>query len=233
MKQSPEDTPIIAFDGNHRCGKGTQIARLEASLAAKGYYPYVLRGDGSRPGTGEFNGDPESEWWQGFKDYVKEFENEYDAWRIGSQKLLAEAAIKRKDLSGNPDAVILFDRSLLSRAQMTIKEGLDPSVNNMYPSENGEMLDAGTIDLLKPDLIIYLGAPINVLVGRLEKDDPKYEFRRQNIHHSSGSFEKAFVSLNGRGEKIVRINGNQHPDVVEKYVQNAIMNRNILNRKVL
>ena len=230
MTDGVERIPIIAFDGNHRAGKGTQIRLLEAFLVRGGLHPYRLRGDGSRTGAGMDCSDPYSEWWQEFKANLKSFENEYDAWRIGARRLLAEAAVKFTCISSDSNAVLLFDRSYLSRAQMTLKEGLDLSHANMYFGQGENVVDDGIIDATKPDLVVYLDAPSHVLTGRLTQTDPKFDFRNHNIINSEDYFEEAFASLIGFGENIVKLDGDQPPEQVFECVRDVIITQNILNR---
>lgn len=227
MNQVTRHVPIIAFDGNHRSGKGTQISLLESELRKNGLHPHILRGDGSRPGMGESDCDPKSEWWQNFKTYVKEFENEYDAWRIGASKLLAEAAIRRIGLISDPEAVILFDRAHLSRTQMALKEGVEPTFENMYSN----IIEKDTIYSLKPSLMIYLDTPMDVLTKRLDINDPKCEFRRNNIKSSNEYYEEAFDIVRNNDENIIRINGDQDPKIIDGMVLDIIMKQNILSRK--
>lgn len=187
---SNKRVPIIALDGNHRTGKGTQLNLLHNSLESDGYQPIILRGDGTRPGEGIAAGDPYSEWWKNFKNYEKSFENNFDAWRHGARLLMAEAAIQRSILPGN--GVILFDRAGISRSQMTLKEGLDLDFDNMYGQATDlENLSDEEILTLQPDLTIHLTAPAEVLLGRLNKNDPKLEFRATNISKSNEYFEQA------------------------------------------
>jgi thymidylate kinase len=231
MSQFLEHIPIIAFDGNHRSGKGTQIHILESELRKNGLHPHILRGDGSRPGMGESDCDPKSEWWQNFKTYVKRFENEYDAWRIGARKLLAEAAVRRISLISDPEAVILFDRSHLSRTQMALKEGIEPTFKNMYSGINESILEEDTICSLRPNSTIYLDTPIDILTKRLDINDPKYEFRRNNIISSNGYYGEAFNILKNNNDNIIRIDGDQDPKIIGGIVLDVIMRQNIFNRK--
>ena len=223
MNQYQEHIPIIAFDGNHRSGKGTQINTLESRLRKDGLHPHVLRGDGSRPGMGE------SEWWQNFKLYVRKFENEYDAWRTGACRLMAEAAIVRMNIISDPEAVILFDRSNLSRTQMALKEGIEPIIENMYSDVNGSIIREDIISSLRPDLIVYLDLPISILSKRLDINDPKYDFRHNNIINSNGYYKEAFKILKNNNENIICIDGDQGSEIVGDIIFNAIIRQNILN----
>jgi thymidylate kinase len=220
--------PIIGFDGNHRVGKGTQIDLLSISLADQGIRSLILRGDGSRPGLGSSEGDPYSPWWQNFKEYVKEFENEYDAWRIGARRLLGEAATKITSIDDNMTTVVLFDRSRISRTQMTLKEGLPVNYGTMYRNDGNDEYNDADLQTLVPDVTVYMHAPASVLLGRLSPQDPKYEFRRKNIIGSQDSFDEAFENCRGRGEEVVAIKADQDPVDVTLGVRDAIIARKLL-----
>jgi len=125
----------------------------------------------------------------------------------------------------------LFDRFHISRAQMTLKEGLEPKFNNMYRNIEGDSLETNAIYSLEPDLTIYLNTPIDTLINRLNINDPKYEFRHNNILSSNGYYEEAFEVLSKRNDNLISINGAQDPRSIEKIVIDAIIKRNILNRK--
>ena len=183
--------PIIALDGNHRTGKGTQLDILSGSLTDQGFSPLILRGDGTRPGKGKTEGDPLSSWWQNFKDYANNHENAYIAWRIGARTLLAEAAIHMSNLPEN--GIILFDRGGVSRSQMTLQEGLPVTYENLYKKGVPDIHpDEKTLIALQPDITIHLSASTEALLGRLDKNDPKYEFREGNIRQSNEFFEAGF-----------------------------------------
>jgi thymidylate kinase len=228
MSVEKRQIPIIGFDGNHRVGKGTQIDLLSMSLADKGIRSLILRGDGSRPGLGSREGDPYSSWWQNFHEYVKESNNEYDAWRIGARRLLGEAATKIAPIDDNVTTVVLFDRSRLSRTQMTLKEGLPTDFETMYRNDGNDEYNNAHLHTLVPDVTIYMHAPVSILLGRLSSQDPKYEFRRKNIVSSQDSFDEAFEHCREKGEEVVAIKADQDPIDVTINVRNAIVARSLL-----
>lgn len=101
----------------------------------------------------------------------------------------------------------------------------------MYCNVDGDLLENEIINSLTPDLTIYLDTPLNVLIKRLIPEDPKYEFRYNNIINSNKYFEEAFVNLEKRGYNIIRVDGDQGPRSIEKIIMDDIMNRDILNQK--
>ena len=226
--ENKPNIPIVGFDGNHRVGKGTQIDILSMSLADRGIRPLVLRGDGSRPGLGDSESDPHSLWWQGFREYIKQFDNEYDAWRIGARRLLGEAAIKLASVNDSMTSVVLFDRSRISRTQMTLKEGLATDFEIMYRNNGDDEYDDADLKEFVPDLTIYMHAPASILLGRLSSQDPKYEFRRRNIIHSQDTFEAASDRCRESGAKVVSIRADQDPVDITLQIRDAIIAQDLL-----
>ena len=166
-----ERIPVIALDGNHRVGKGTQLSLTAARLRSAGFTPHILRCDGSRPGTGACESDPKSDWWKNFKTYASNHEHPYDAWRQGARKLIGEAAHKMSSLDLDSRPVMLYDRSYLSRTQMALKEGLD--LQDLRGALYGTFLDEYTEDafvshlqLTESDLMLYIALPV---VCRLQR----------------------------------------------------------------
>ncbi len=219
---SREKVPIIAFDGNHRSGKGTQLAHFSRLLAQKGYDPLVLRGDGTRTGLGQERGDPVSLWWQQFKQFESAHPNPYEAWRIGARTLLAEAAIWYGNMPQN--GVILFDRSVVSRAQMTLKEGMRVDAEKMYGLSSDTLLSPEQLELLAPDVTFFLSAPTDRLIARLETDDPKYAFRRRNILNSNEYFEAAYHACRVLGiGSVERVNADTDVQGVTDQIEGGIL----------
>lgn len=195
------NVPIIALDGNHRSGKGTQLELLQGTLQDNGYQPIILRGDGSRPGSGVTEGDPESAWWQQFKEYSRSFDDEYTLWRLGSLRLLAEAALLLETM---PDkGVILFDRAGISRAQMTLRENLPVTLDTMYRGARESGLSEEVVHMLQPDITVFLSAPTEVLLDRLDPHDPKYAFRKSNIIVANEYFEAGYTAYKQLGVSAV------------------------------
>jgi thymidylate kinase len=205
-----------------------QINLLSTSLAKRGIRSLILRGDGSRPGFGDCEGDPYSPWWQNFKQYVKECTNEYDAWCVGARRLMGEAASRIAEQKNPQKTVILFDRARISRAQMTLKEGLPLSFETMYRNVGHDNYNDSELKNLRPNITIYLHAPATVLLGRLSLQDPKYDFRRENIITSQESFDHAFDALRERGETVVSARADQDPVEAMTVIRNAIMTHNIV-----
>ena len=229
MSFASEQVPIIAFDGNHRIGKGTQIGIVGDALKKEGYRPHILRGDGSRPGLGLEENDPHSEYWAEFKEYATRQENLFDAWREGARYLVGEAVVKRQ-LLGQHD-IVLFDRSVLSRTQMTLKEGIEPTFWNMYMNRGVEGVSDDDIRGLNPDLLVYLAADSSIMSERLDPSDPKYEFRRANIVSSNEYFNAAYDVCADGEIPSTRINGAAEVRDVARDIRRVIINSQELREK--
>lgn len=229
MTSRLDQFPIIAFDGNHRTGKGTQIDIINAALRADGYTTTVLRGDGSRPGIGVEESDPLSEYWINFKQYAESVENPFEAWREGSRRLLGEAATTMQSLETSH--VILFDRSTISRTQMTLKEGLDPTFWNLYNNLGLEGLTDEDIIHLRPDLLLYLTAEPSVMLDRLDQSDPKYAFRRDNIIKSNRYFDSAYDICENNTGGLERIDAGLSMSYTADRVRHAIIKNQTLREK--
>jgi thymidylate kinase len=116
----------IGFEGPNRVGKGTQIELLSSQLD-KMEIPYlVVRGDGSRTNEGNQAGDPVSEWWSKTLPLLKKPENkDTELWNESSTRLARELIVFRDrilpniaQLNNKPLAVLLVDRTLLSRTMV-------------------------------------------------------------------------------------------------------------------
>jgi hypothetical protein len=70
-------------------------------------------------------------------------------------------------------------------------------------------------------------------MNRLACDDPKYHFRYNNIIEADTYFEEAFESLSKRDDTIVKVDADQDVLRIGEIAFNAIIDRGILNRKVL
>ena len=210
-----EKIPIVAFEGINRAGKGTQIELLKKELMEIGLSSVGIRGDGTRDGLGYHDGDPINYWWQKNSKKIRESGSTEERHEAAYQLSLDLISWKncaddlRKDL-------IILDRSLLSRATFVIDRE-DPKVeileiNDLYPIQKKEKLE---LEDILPDIIIELVAPKDVILSRLDSNDPKFKFR-ENIINSN--YDK-FYSAKNRLPRIIRdriitIDSSQPIDVV-------------------
>ncbi len=209
-----KETPVIAFEGVNRVGKGTQIKLLEKKLIEFGIDSIVLRGDGTRNGDGSHEGDPYNNWWRENANKIR-LSNGTCEWNIAAEKLMVEFINWKQKINESSNKIILLDRFLISRAAFLLdrsNKSMDfLDMNILYPVNSQKF----TIKDILPDLIIELFAPQKVLYSRLDRDDPKYNFRKTIIEKGYKSFVEAETKLPGVvREKIVKINSSRSKDLV-------------------
>lgn len=184
-------TTLIAFDGLNRCGKGTQAELLQSRLREINIFSVIVRGDGSREGLGKSQGDPENRWWSSFKQQIRGTEGTKQ-WFVHWNEaacILARELIQWKNIilpkilreAQYTDGVLLIDRSLISRIMVLHQANEYNGVESLYTIDG---LHQG-IDWKEvlPDQLFNFCVPRQVLLSRLETNDPKYEFRKKIIEH--------------------------------------------------
>ncbi len=236
MENQEKKIVSIAFEGIHRTGKGTHIENLKNRLGELGI-PYAdIRGEGSRPGKGGTTGDPPSEPWLKLNEalHKREGGEDVDRWDEAAYRLARELIVwrdrflKRKiEASDSPFGALIVDRSLLSRAAL-MKHRLQPppdkifSTEDLYPEkiQNRKKI---TVEMILPDIIIELVAPKEVLISRLEQDDPRYEFRKRNIETMYVTYMEAKNHLSEEIRKrIVTIDSSRNEDEIFTDIEVAI-----------
>jgi thymidylate kinase len=188
----------IGFDGPNRVGKGTQCALMQRCLAKHGIPALIIRGDGSRTGTGDSPGNPESAWWRAVNQWLHHPKTSGKYWNVTSYRLARELVVWRDRILPNlvktspkKVGVLLIDRSLLSRTMVLRAMKVQDIANNLYPAEARLRGRKITPELVCPDLILNLTAPKHILLARLNPHDPKYEFRKRLIAGSCDWFKTA------------------------------------------
>jgi len=212
---SPETPPIIAFEGINRAGKGTQIDRLKSTLCEVGISFVELRGDGTREGSGNHDGDPFSPWWQEYSKKLRD-EGTTDEWNYAAYVLAQEINGWRQSAHKLNKQVMLLDRSILSRASFMI-DRVTPLVDvllidDLYPIQPGPKL---AIEDILPDIILELTAPKHVVLSRLDPDDPKLAFRTRLIEQNYETFYSSKKRLPDLVQgRIITIDSSQPRDIV-------------------
>lgn len=219
----------IGFEGPNRAGKGTQI-ELFSNQLEKMNIPYlVVRGDGSRPNQGEHKGDPISEWWSKTMPLLKNPENkDSNLWNDSSARLARELIVFRDRVLPNiaeqnnkPLAVLLVDRTLLSRTMVPRSQGEKDIPNNLYPKDS-------KIDVNKicPDLIFNIIVDKETLLSRLDENDPKYEFRKKLILEKYDWYLDAHKYIpNELQDRIIQIDGTSDPNTINDSIIDIINNK--------
>lgn len=219
----------VAFEGSHRAGKGTQIELLTKELESVGIPYLVVHGAGSRPNKGMNLGDPVSDWWTKTNAELKTVKGATDLekWNQASDRLAREVIVFRERIlrkiaeeKGSDCAVLLLDRSLISRAMLN-----DPIQES--PAEECKTADISTapagapktIKMMVPDLIFNLVADIPVLLSRLDKTDPKYEFRKKNIEEKSPYYfkGKALLPVSIR-DRVIQVDASSSPEQIHQEI---------------
>lgn len=223
----------VAFEGSHRAGKGTQIDLLARKLDSLNIPYLVVHGAGSRPNKGETQADPVSEWWAKMNKELRSISGATDLekWNQASDRLAREVIVFRERIlkkiakeRGSNFAMLLLDRSLISRAM------LRDDIENAGVIER-EVADVSTASpgrvnasrMMAPDLIFNLVADIPVLLGRLDEQDPKYEFRKRNIESKAPFYEKgkellpAFIR-----DRVIQIDASSTPEQVHQQIMERI-----------
>ena len=223
-KKSPQ---IVAFDGLHRSGKGTQAALLHEANTAAGAESIIVRGDGTRDGLGLTEGDPYCpEWQKRGREMKSGNSNSVEDWNASSLLLMTEL---QEHVRESEKDMIIVDRSVLSRAALLLHRGVfyasdDISVHDLYPDNlTLDVDDRIDLDRTLPSVVFNLRATSpKVLLDRLDRDDPKYQFRSRNI---KGGFSAAQSSVDllpsGLQERVVDIDCSEdesaiHSKVVER-----------------
>lgn len=188
----------LGFEGPNRVGKGTQCALLQRWLAERGIPSVIIRGDGSRTGTGDSPGNPPSSWWQEVNTWIHTSRARYEDWDLTSYRLARELIVWRErvlprwvETAGKNLGVLLVDRSLLSRTMIPRAAQVQDVGRNLYPvraGQHGRIISPGRVC---PDLIFNLTVSRDVLLARLDANDPKYEFRKRLISETYTWFDEA------------------------------------------
>jgi thymidylate kinase len=74
-----------------------------------------------------------------------------------------------------------------------------------------------------PDLVFYLKTDTQTLLDRLEKDDPKFEFRRKNILENDSSFDRTLKLIPEEYKnRIIEIDASKSIEEIREQILNII-----------
>ncbi len=237
MREAPKIISV-AFEGIHRTGKGTQIELLKSKLDEAGIPVVDIRGEGSRTGSGNTPNNPSSDYWVHLnKELHNEGVDNLELWEKASYRLARELIVWRDRILKNkienslaPFGVLIVDRSLISNASLK-KYQNKPDAGQIFTNEELYRTDIQktkkiTPNDVLPDIIIELIAPKDVLISRLEKDDPKYEFRKRNIEEKYDLYLEAKSHLEKEiAYRIVSVDSSVSPDEVYKSIEAILKQR--------
>ena len=210
------EVKTIGFDGPSRSGKGTQIELLRHKLTSLSIPFFVVRGDGTKQHN---HNDP---WWNKMNNRLHSPEVTNQDWHVAAYRLAQELVHIRDTVLpqmaatlGAPCAFLLVDRTLLSRTMIPREENPEDVISRLYPeSARQEGLEI-TPQMVSPDIIFHISATKEVLLARLDKDDPKYEFRKEMIMKRTEWYKDAAKFLPPEIQsRIVIIDGEQAIDEI-------------------
>ena len=92
----------IAFEGENRVGKGTQIEMIKNKLQEIGISCISIRGEGYRNGEGNLENDPESNYWKRMSEILKNGLDKYESWNEASYRLARELLVWRNKIYSSP-----------------------------------------------------------------------------------------------------------------------------------
>jgi len=186
-----EKLPTIAFEGINRVGKGTQIEKLKCLITEVGLSSVEIRGDGTRDGLGLHDGDPFSFWWQQYSKQIRESGTTLD-WNFAAYILAKDIKTWREEGRNFNKNIVLLDRSLISRATFIIDREKPAikhlTVDNLYPYQPESRIE---LEDILPDIIFELIAPKEIVLSRIDNQDPKKSFRVKLIEEQYDTFYSA------------------------------------------
>ena len=218
----------IGFEGPNRVGKGTQIDQLSRLLSSLSIPYLVIRGDGSRPAKGS-QGDPTSLWWDSINPKLHTLSDPLD-WELASCRLVREMIVWRKRVlprmvkaAKTGLGVLLVDRSIISRAQI-VRETGSLNLGDLYPQAILRKRKISA-EMVCPDIIFVLTAPVEMLLARLDPNDPKYNFRRSLINTKGKWYEDITWLPRHIQERVVTIESTKTADIVAGEILHQLLSR--------
>ncbi len=226
----------IAFEGMHRSGKGTQIELLKDKLIEAGIPCISIKGEGYRSGLGNTPEDPKSDFWERMSKELRGGAD-FELWEEASYRLARELLVWRERILSKeidkvlaPFGVLLIDRSLISKANLKSLQSPPPpekifSYEDLYPTLIQKHKKI-TVDMVLPDIIFDLIAPKEVLLSRLDKSDPDYDFRKTNIEEKYNLYIDSKKHLPEEiTNRIVTIDSSVNSEELDKNISEIIKNK--------
>ncbi len=220
----------IGFEGSHRSGKGTNIELLKNKLEKLKIPFIIVRGSGTRPNEGEHIGDPISDWWTKKLPLLRREGSSIKDWNESSYRLARELIVFRDRVlpnmlkeSSSKIAFLLVDRSILSETMITRESENETGRINLYPDNAGEKGKVITAEMVCPDILFNFIADKETLLLRLDKSDPKYEFRRKLIEEKSDWYKDAkdFIPNNLK-DRVIEINATKTLEEIQEEIMKIL-----------
>ena len=212
----------VGFEGEHRAGKGTQIEMFAKKLEEAGIPFLVVKGSGTRANEGKSPGDPVSKWWSEALPSLKSGTATTQEWQMAADRLARELIIFRDRVLPNilkkadsKVAFLLIDRSILSITNWARKTE-DKNLYPRKPGQKGPKIDA---NMVCPDIIINLVAEPEILLSRLDHNDPRYDFRAKNIKDNYEPYKKAIELIPEElRSRVINVDASMTPEEVQKEI---------------
>lgn len=219
---------VISFDGLHNNGKSTQICVLSKQLKDSGISTLIRRGDGMRKGSGSEDGDPESSWWKENITRMRatgfEGPESMAAAAEASNRLNAEIFVARKycmphlmQNEGSDTGLILLDRGPISR--LFVKRREEPNAG--FDSIRFFANRSGRYEILLPDQIFLLHAPLDILISRnCDRTSEKSKFNETVLTKYYADFERTMANLPSEiSQRTILIDSTQSITKINKFVR--------------
>jgi thymidylate kinase len=218
----------VAFDGPNRSGKGLQIELLSNRLNEEQIPYMVVRGDGSRECNKLIESDL-SEWWKEVNLHLHNINDLY-CWNVAACKLAEELIYCKNSIlpeiikkSNSDMGLLLIDRSILSRAVLVSEYLENFAMDDLYPQQFFESQHNLTVWDVVPDIIFLLSAPKKVLISRLNKNDPKYSFRKDIIEKKWNWYGRVLNRFPSTiSSKVIPIDATKNPTEINMEIFNTI-----------
>lgn len=182
---------LFWFDWPNRVWKWTQM-EIFSNIFQNNWIPTIsVRWDWSRPAMWNNIWDPKSSWRDVHNKILKSDQSTPMLREEAANRLARELIIYKNRIFPNLLElyrcniwIILIDRSLISRTIVPTQYNLKDVLYGNYLYK-WRWID---INNIKPDLLFCLHADKNTLLHRLDKNDPKYNFRYKAITENSDKY---------------------------------------------
>ncbi len=219
------DISIIAFDGVHRCGKGTQIELLQNKFAQEQIENLIIRWEHYRNWSGSDTlSDPYSE-----RRQLNKHKSNYDEkserlnWEI--YNLVKEIYPNHLLSEGHKKWVIIEDRSIVGRYMFKHSEWED--TDNLHTFRLWEWNNL-IQNVIIPDIIFVLQPSKEELIKRLNSwlEVLSSNYKEKFIQEKYELFYKWLSIIPDHiKERIIHITWDEDPIELHKYIWNLIQTK--------
>lgn len=176
-------------------------------------------------------GDPVSQWWADFLPELTKEDTKLEDWNQSSYRLARELVVFRDRIlpricqeTSSELAVLLIDRSIISRTM--IPRELNPNLTeyDLYPPS--DVKGGISTEKVCPDIVFNFIADTEILLSRLDLEDPKYAIRKRNIENKATWYKEAvqFIPENLR-DRIINIDASASPEYIKRAIQDILIDK--------